>query len=449
MPIELLMPALSPTMTEGNLAKWHKKEGDAVKPGDVIAEIETDKATMEFEAIDEGTIGKILVPEGAQGVKVNQPIAVLLEEGEDKSALASMKPAAAPKPAAPPQAVASPAPAPQPAKPAAAPAPQAAPAPAANGHAAGARVFASPLARRLAEQAKVDISGIKGSGPHGRIVKHDVEAALKGGTAPRAAAPAAPAARAPMVAMPAPSGGGGITRYSRDQVHALAGGTPFTEVPITGMRRVIANRLAESEAVPHYFLTVDCELDALLKLRSEINEGLGIKTSVNDYVIKAAALALRKQPMVNASWSEDAILKWEEAHVSVAVALPDGLITPIIKNADRKTIPEISAEMRDLAERAKAGKLKLEEFQGGTISISNLGMFGTKQFTAVINPPQSAIIAIGAGEKRPVVKNDQLAVATVMSCTGTFDHRVVDGALGAQFMSAFKKLIEVPITLLV
>jgi pyruvate dehydrogenase E2 component (dihydrolipoamide acetyltransferase) len=458
MPIELLMPALSPTMTEGNLAKWHKKEGDAVKAGDVIAEIETDKATMEFEAVDEGTIGKILVPEGAQGVKVNSPIAVLLEEGEDKSALANVKPAAAPKAPAPqaaaPQVPAAPqAVAPQPPKPAAAP--QAAAAPAANGHApgghaTGARVFASPLARRLAEQAKVDIAGIKGSGPHGRIVKHDIEAALKGGTAPRAAA--APAqARAPSapVQMPAASGGGGIVRYNRDQVHALAGGTPYTEVPITGMRRVIANRLAESEVVPHYFLTVDCELDALLKLRSEVNEGLGIKTSVNDYVIKAAALALRKQPMVNASWSEDAILKWDEVHVSVAVALPEGLITPIIKNADKKSIPDISAEMRDLAERAKSGKLKLEEFQGGTISISNLGMFGTRQFTAVINPPQSAIIAIGAGEKRPVVKNDQLAVATVMSCTGTFDHRIVDGALGAQFMAAFKKLIEVPITLLV
>ena len=455
MSIDILMPALSPTMEEGTLAKWHVKKGDQVKSGDVIAEIETDKATMEFEAVDEGTIGKILVPEGAQGVKVNQPIAVLLEEGEDKSALANVKPAAAPKAAAPspPQAAAaSPAPAPQAApaqspKPAAAP--QAAPALAANGHDASARVFASPLARRLAEQAKVDISGIKGSGPHGRIVKHDVEAALKGGTEPRAAAAAAPPARAPMVPMPAPSGGGGITRYSRDQVHALAGGTNFTEVPITGMRRVIANRLAESEVVPHYFLTVDCELDALLKLRSEVNEGLGIKTSVNDYVIKAAALALRKVPMVNASWSEDAILKWEEVHVSVAVALPEGLITPIIKNADKKSIPEISADMRDLAERAKAGKLKLDEFQGGTISISNLGMFGTKQFTAVINPPQSAIIAIGAGEKRPVVKNDQLAVATVMSCTATFDHRVVDGALGAQFMSAFKKLIEVPITLII
>jgi pyruvate dehydrogenase E2 component (dihydrolipoamide acetyltransferase) len=467
MPIELLMPALSPTMTEGNLAKWHKKEGDAVKAGDVIAEIETDKATMEFEAVDEGTLGKILVPEGAQGVKVNQPIAVLLEEGEDKSALANVKPAAAPKAAAAPQASPSPQPSLQGEKEKAStqnPPPLGeregpakrqgegarAPAPAANGHAPGARVFASPLARRLAEQAKIDIAAIRGSGPHGRIVKHDVETALKGGTASRAAAAAPAQARAPTapVPMPAPSGGG-ITRYSRDQVHVLAGGTPFSEVPITGMRRVIANRLAESEVVPHYFLTVDCELDALLKLRSEVNEGLGIKTSVNDYVIKAAALALRKQPMVNASWSEDAILKWEEVHVSVAVALPEGLITPIIKNADKKSIPDISSEMRDLAERAKSGKLKLEEFQGGTISISNLGMFGTKQFTAVINPPQSAIIAIGAGEKRPVVKNDQLAVATVMSCTGTFDHRIVDGALGAQFMAAFKKLIEVPITLLV
>jgi pyruvate dehydrogenase E2 component (dihydrolipoamide acetyltransferase) len=461
MPIELLMPALSPTMTEGNIAKWHKKEGDAVKAGDVIAEIETDKATMEFEAIDEGTIGRILVPEGAQGVKVNQPIAVLLEEGEDKSALASVKPAAAaPSPQPSPQgereqgrtqSPSSPGEREGPAKREGdgARAPSPAPARAANGRAPGARIFASPLARRLAEQAKLDLAAIKGSGPHGRIVKHDVEAAMKTGTAPRAAAPS-PAARAamPPVAMPAPSGGG-ITRYSRDQVHALAGGTPFTDIPITGMRRVIANRLAESEVVPHYFLTVDCELDALLKARADINDALGVKTSVNDFVIKATALALRKVPMVNASWSEDAILKWEEVHISVAVALPEGLITPIINNADKKAIPLISAEMRDLAERAKSGKLKLEEFQGGTISISNLGMFGTRQFTAVINPPQSCIIAVGAGDKRPVVKNDALTVATVMSCTGTFDHRVVDGAVGAQFMAALKKLIEAPAALLI
>jgi pyruvate dehydrogenase E2 component (dihydrolipoamide acetyltransferase) len=304
------------------------------------------------------------------------------------------------------------------------------------------------LARRLAEQAKIDIAAIRGSGPHGRIVKHDIEAALKGGTAPRATAPAQARAPTGPVPMPAP-GSGGITRYSRDQVHALAGGTPFTDIPITGMRRVIANRLAESEVVPHYFLTVDCELDALLKARADINDALGVKTSVNDFVIKATALALRKVPMVNASWSEEAILKWEEVHVSVAVALPEGLITPIIKNADKKAIPLISSEMRELAERAKSGKLKLEEFQGGTISVSNLGMYGTRQFTAVINPPQSAIIAVGAGDKRAVVKNDQLAIATVMSCTGTFDHRVVDGALGAQFMAAFKKLIEAPAALLI
>ena len=451
MPIELLMPALSPTMTEGNIAKWHKKEGDAVKAGDVIAEIETDKATMEFEAVDEGTIGRILVPEGAQGVKVNQPIAVLLEEGEDAKALTQPKPAAAPVTAA----RAAPAPAaPPPVAPATAkPAPAVVPAPAAaNGHAPGARVFASPLARRIAADAKLDLTRVTGSGPHGRIVKHDVEVALKGG-APRMAPAAAPApvfsTRAPVgpVTMPA-SGGGGIVRYTKQQVVALSGNIPHTELPISGMRRVIATRLNESEVVPHYFLTVDCEIDALLKVRSDINDALGIKTSVNDFVIKAAALTLRKVPGVNASWSEDAILRWEEVDVAVAVALPEGLITPIIKNADKKAIPLISSEMRELAERAKAGKLKLDEFQGGTISISNLGMFGTRQFTAVINPPQSAIIAVGAGDKRPVVKNDVLTVATVMTCTATFDHRVVDGAMGAQFMSAFKKFIEAPGALL-
>ena len=450
MPIQLLMPALSPTMTEGSIAKWHKKEGDAVKAGEVIAEIETDKATMEFEAVDEGTLGRILVPEGAQGVKVNQPIAVLLEEGEDASALAQAKPAAAPAPAKP-----APSPSPAAAMPAAkpaAPAPITASSPAptlTNGHAAGARIFASPLARRIAEQGKLDLARITGTGPHGRIVKHDVEAALKGG-APRMPS-AAPAARAPAMPMPAMPGPGAIggARYTKDQVAALAGNTPFTEHPITGMRRVIATRLSESEVVPHYFLTVDCAIDALLKVRSDINDALGIKTSVNDFVIKAAALSLRKVPAVNASWSEDAILQWQDVHVAVAVALPEGLITPIIKHADKKAIPLISAEMRELAERAKEGKLKLDEFQGGTISISNLGMYGTRQFTAVINPPQSAIIAVGAGEKRAVVKDGALSIATVMSCTATFDHRVVDGAVGAQFMAAFKKLIEAPGALLI
>ncbi|HXS42908.1 MAG TPA: pyruvate dehydrogenase complex dihydrolipoamide acetyltransferase [Stellaceae bacterium] len=458
MPIQLLMPALSPTMTEGSIAKWHKKEGDEVKAGEVLAEIETDKATMEFEAVDEGTLGRILVPEGAQGVKVNQPIALLLEEGEDASALAQAKPApgaspaapAAPKPAAAASQPAPAAPAPKPAAPAQVAPPSPAPAPAAtNGHSSGARIFASPLARRIAAEGKLDLSRVNGTGPHGRIVKHDVEAALKGG-APRTAAAPAPQARAPAMPMPMPSpGAGGAPRYSKDQVAALAGNAPYTEHPVTGMRRVIATRLSESEAVPHYFLTVDCEIDALLKIRADINDALGVKTSVNDFVIKAAALALRKVPAVNAAWSEDAILQWQDVHVAVAVALPEGLITPIIKHADKKAIPLISSEMRELAERAKDGKLKLEEFQGGTISISNLGMFGTRQFTAVINPPQSAIIAVGAGEKRPVVKEGALAIATVMSCTATFDHRVVDGAVGAQFMAAFKKLIEAPGALLI
>jgi pyruvate dehydrogenase E2 component (dihydrolipoyllysine-residue acetyltransferase) len=450
MPIQLLMPALSPTMTEGSIAKWHKKEGDEVKAGEVLAEIETDKATMEFEAVDEGKIGRILVPEGTQGVKVNQPIAVLLEEGEDASALAQAKPAAAPpapKAAAPapaPSAQAPSAPTPPPPAPAPAPTPQARPA--SNGHAAGGRIFASPLARRIAAGAKIDLARITGSGPHGRIVKHDVEAAMKGGTAMASAAPVARAPSMP-VAMPA-AGAVGPARYTKDQVAALSGNTPYTALPVTAMRRVIATRLSESEVVPHYFLTVDCAIDALLKVRSDINDALGIKSSVNDFVIKATALALRKVPAVNASWSEEAILQWQDVHVAVAVALPEGLITPIIKHADKKAIPLISAEMRELAERAKAGKLKLDEFQGGTISVSNLGMFGTRQFTAVINPPQSAIIAVGAGEKRPVVKDDALGVATVMSCTATFDHRVVDGALGAQFMAAFKKLIEAPGALL-
>jgi pyruvate dehydrogenase E2 component (dihydrolipoamide acetyltransferase) len=326
----------------------------------------------------------------------------------------------------------------------------AAPAPPAQPHGNGrdqaARIFASPLARRLAEQAKLDLSRLSGSGPHGRIVKADIEAAAKGG-APRLAAP--PAARGPAAPFapgaPAPAG----ARYSKAQVLALAGNPAHVEIPITAMRRVIATRLSESEIVPHYFLTVDCEIDALLKARADVNDALGARISVNDFVIKAAALALRKVPAVNASWSEEMILQWQDVHVAVAVALPEGLITPIIKHADKKAIALIAAEMRELAERAKSGRLKLDEFQGGTISISNLGMFGTRQFTAIINPPQSAIITVGAGEKRPVVKNDALAVATVMSCTATFDHRVVDGAVGAQFMAAFKKLVEAPAALLI
>ncbi len=451
MPIELLMPALSPTMTEGNLAKWHKKEGDAVKAGDVIAEIETDKATMEFEAVDEGTLGRILVPEGAQGVKVNQPIAVLLEEGEDASALAQVKPAAAPAPAKP-----APSPSPAAAMPAAkpaAPAPITASSPAptlTNGHAAGARIFASPLARRIAEQGKLDLARITGTGPHGRIVKHDVEAALKGG-APRMPS-AAPAARAPAMPMPAMPGPGAIggARYTKDQVAALAGNTPFTEHPITGMRRVIATRLSESEVraalLPHRRLRDRRALEGAVRHQRRArhqdlgqrlrHQGCGAQLAQSAggqrLLERGCDPAMAGRPMSRSRWHS-----------------PEGLITPIIKHADKKAIPLISAEMRELAERAKEGKLKLDEFQGGTISISNLGMYGTRQFTAVINPPQSAIIAVGAGEKRAVVKDGALAIATVMSCTATFDHRVVDGAVGAQFMAAFKKLIEAPGALLI
>jgi pyruvate dehydrogenase E2 component (dihydrolipoamide acetyltransferase) len=431
MPIEVLMPALSPTMTEGNLAKWHKKVGDTVKAGDVIAEIETDKATMEVEAVDEGVVGELLVPEGAQGVKVNAVIARLLEEGEDKAALKSApKSAPAPVPATPPAAAA-----PKPAAPPAAKAP--APTPAAV-HGDGAdRVHVSPLARRMAAQAGLDLARLEGSGPGGRIVKADIDAALKGGAPMRA--PTAAPARVPTVA-PGPGAA---------QVAALAGNAPYTPIPHTNMRRTIARRLTEvQQTVPVFFLSVDCEIDALLKARADVNAGTELKISVNDFVIKAAALALRKVPAVNASWSEEAVLRWSNVDVSVAVALDDGLITPIIRDADRKGLAQISAEMKDLAARARAGKLKLEEFQGGTFSISNLGMFGVPEFTAVINPPQSSILAVAAGEQRAVVKNGALAVATVMRCTISCDHRVIDGATAAQFMNAFKKHVESPVTML-
>ena len=449
MPIEILMPALSPTMTEGNLAKWHKKVGDTVKAGDVVAEIETDKATMEVEAVDEGVIGELVVPEGAQGVKVNAVIARLLEEGEDAAALKGA-PKPAPAAAAPPSpAPAAPklaAPAPQAAAPAPQPAPKPAPvapapaaAPATNGH---DRSLASPLARRMAVQAGLDVARITGSGPHGRVVKADVETALKGGApAARAPAPAARPGAAPAPVM-APSPG-------MAQVAALAGNAPYTPIPHANMRRTIARRLTEvQQTVPVFYLTMDCEIDALLKARADVNAQAETKISVNDFVIKAVALALRKVPAVNASWSEEAVLRWNSVDVSVAVALDDGLITPIIRNADQKGLAQISAEMKDLATRAKASKLKLEEFQGGTFSISNLGMFGVSEFTAVINPPQSCILAVAAGEQRAVVKNGQLAVATVMSCTISCDHRVVDGATAAQFMGAFRKYIEAPVTML-
>ena len=444
MPIEILMPALSPTMTEGNLAKWHKKVGDAVKAGDVIAEIETDKATMEVEAVDEGVVGELVVPEGAQGVKVNAVIARLLGEGEDKAALKTEAKASPSKPvaASPAPAASKPAAAAEPAMPAepkttpaAAPKP---PAPAHNGH---DRIFASPLARRMASQAGIDIGQLTGTGPHGRIVKADIDTVLRGGAPQRAPSPAAPAAapKAPPMAATA----------NMAQVAALAGNAPYTPVPHTSMRRTIARRLTEvQQSVPVFYLTVDCEIDALLKARADVNAQSESKISVNDFVIKAAALALRKVPAVNASWSEDAVLRWNRVDISVAVALEDGLITPIIRNADQKGLAQISAEMKDLAARAKANKLKLEEFQGGTFSISNLGMFGVSEFTAVINPPQSCILAVAAGIQQPVVRNGAVGVATVMRCTISCDHRVVDGATSAQFMNAFKKYIESPVTML-
>ncbi|HXQ50959.1 MAG TPA: pyruvate dehydrogenase complex dihydrolipoamide acetyltransferase [Stellaceae bacterium] len=440
MPIEVLMPALSPTMTEGNLAKWHKKEGEKVRAGDVLAEIETDKATMEMEAVDEGVLGRILVPEGTQGVKVNQPIAVILGEDEDAKALDVKRPAA-------PAAAHAPQPPPQP-SPATrgreGPAQRegggtaAASLPAGNGHAASDRIIVSPLARRLAVEAGLDLATLAGTGPHGRIVKADVEAAMGGAARPRPPAPA------PRAATPAASPGAAPAQ-GRDQVVALSGNAPHTEVPISAMRRVIARRLSESkQTIPHYYLTVDCEIDRLLAMRAEANAAADAKISVNDFVIKAVALALRKVPEANASWSEDAILRWTSVDIAVAVALDDGLITPIIKSADTKGLAAISAEMKDLAARARAGKLKLTEFQGGTFSVSNLGMFGMKEFAAVINPPQGGILAIGVGEQRPVVKNGALAVATVMSCTLSADHRVVDGATGARWLQTFKTIIEAP-----
>ena len=438
MPTEILMPALSPTMTEGNLAKWLKKEGDEIRSGDVIAEIESDQATMEVEAVDEGVLGRILVPEGTEAVKVNQPIALLLGEGEDKSSLSEgAEPA--------PKAEAKPGPAAEPAK--AEPASKPAPAPAAtNGHAEGERIFASPLAKRMAKLAGVDLSGIQGSGPHGRIVKADVEKAQGGEapaavtTGPRAKPPemAKPAAQAPAAApAPAPVAG--------------APTAPHREVPLSNMRKVIAKRLTEAkQTIPHFYLSVDVELDALLKLRADLNgrKGADYKLSVNDLIIKAVAIAIRQKPAVNAYWGGDKVFELEDIDVSVAVAIDGGLITPIVRNADRKGLATISAEMKDLATRAKAGKLKPEEYQGGGFSISNLGMYGIKEFAAVINPPQSCILAVGAGEKRPVVKDNALAIATVMTVTLSIDHRVVDGALGAEWLQAFKALVEDPISLM-
>ncbi|GLK80958.1 pyruvate dehydrogenase complex dihydrolipoamide acetyltransferase [Methylopila turkensis] len=460
MPTNILMPALSPTMEKGNLAKWLVKEGDAVKSGDVIAEIETDKATMEVEAVDEGVIGKIVVPEGSSDVPVNELIAVLLEEGEDAGAIdAAPKPQAkaAPEPAKSEAPKSDPAPRPSEAAHDEAPKSESkadAPKPAANGHDKGERVFASPLARRLAKEAGIDLKGISGSGPHGRVVKADVDEAKASGGAKAADGKAAPATApepvAPAAKAPAPA--------SDDAIRKLFAEGSYEEIPHDGMRKTIARRMTEArQTVPTFYLTVDCEIDALLSLREQINASAperdgkaAWKVSVNDMVIKALGLALAQVPDANVSWTESVMLKHKHADVGVAVALPNnGLITPIIRAVETKTLSVIAKEMKDFAQRAKDRKLKPEEYQGGTTAVSNLGMFGIKDFTAVINPPHSTILAVGGGEKRAVVKGGEIKIATVMSLTLSCDHRSVDGALGATLISAIKRLIEKPMGLLV
>jgi len=420
---DILMPALSPTMEEGVLAKWHVKVGDVVKAGDVIAEIETDKATMEVEAVDEGEITDILVAEGTEGVKVNTPIARLKDEGG----------AAAPAP----KAAAAPAAGAEPAKAESAPAPAAAPKAAAPAKAEGERVFASPLARRIAAQNGVDLKTVKGTGPHGRIVKRDVEGMKGGAPAPAASSAAAPAGEARKVLSLAQMG---IPDGSYDLV------------PLDGMRKAIARRLTDSfRDVPHFPLTIDCEIDGLLASRARVNAMLekdGIKVSVNDFIIKASAMALKAVPEANASYSPEGIALHHHADVAMAVAIDGGLITPIIRKAETKSLSQIATESKDLAKRARDRKLKPEEFQGGTFSVSNLGMFGIQSFASIINEPQGAIMSVGAGEQRPVVKSGQLAVATVMTVTLTCDHRVVDGAIGAKFLQVFKAMIEDPVTML-
>ena len=442
MPIEILMPALSPTMTEGTLATWHVKEGDTITSGMVLAEIETDKATMEVEAVDEGTLAKILIPAGSAGVAVNTPIAVLLEEGEDASALKS---GGAPKPAAAPaQAAEDPAPAPaQSAAPAAAPAPASAPT-----ASAGGRVIASPLAKRIAAQHGLDLSGLSGSGPHGRIVKADVEKALAGG-APAAKPAAAPAA----TPAGAPAGGQPVTAMKGltldDPMLKLL--PPFEAVPNSNMRKTIARRLTESARdIPHFNLQMDVTLDALLALRKQLNErpGADYKLSVNDLVMKATALALTRVPDVNVAYTDGAILRFARVDMAIAVAIDGGLITPIIKDCAAKGLATISREAKELAAKARDGKLKPEEYQGGTFSISNLGMFGVKGFTSIINPPQGAILSVGAGEERAVVKGGALAIANVMTLNLAVDHRCIDGAAGAAFLKELKGLIEDPIALM-
>jgi pyruvate dehydrogenase E2 component (dihydrolipoamide acetyltransferase) len=453
MPINILMPALSPTMEKGNLAKWLKKEGDKVKSGDVIAEIETDKATMEVEAVDEGTIAKIVVPEGTQDVAVNDVIAVLAGDGEDVKAAGAGAASAPPKAAAAPEAPAAAKPAPAPAAapapkaamppPAAAPTPQAAaPAPQTNGQ---GRIFSSPLARRLAKEAGIDVARINGSGPHGRVIARDVEQAKSGkGLKAPAAAPAGSPSIAPSM--------------SDKQILALYEPGSYEVIPHDGMRRTIAQRLtASTQTIPQFYLTMDCNIGLLVEAREQINAAApkdkdgkpAYKLSVNDFVIKALALALQRIPNANVSWTDGGMLKHKYSDVGVAVAMPGGLITPIIRKAETKPVSVISAEMKDFAARARARKLKPEEYQGGTTAVSNLGMYGIKDFTAVINPPHATILAVGAGEQRPIVKNGKIEIAEIMSVTMTCDHRAVDGALGAELIGAFKRLIENPVLMVV
>lgn len=435
MSIEIFMPALSPTMEKGTLSKWHVKEGDTVESGDIMAEIETDKATMEYEAVDEGTIAKILVPEGTEDVAVGHIIAILAEDGEDIAdvEVPASRPAAA-APSANPEPVV-----------------EAMPTPVndqitdavtqSNTKVLGGdRVKASPLAKRIAKNEGVEIASIAGTGPHGRIVKRDVEAALAGGTA--ATPDAAPAASPAPASVPA-------VAASEYGPHA---DIPYREEKLSGMRKTIAKRLTESKTtVPHFYLTIECELDALLEQRKVLNAKLadsGVKLSVNDFIIRATALALKKVPAANVQYAGDKMYWYERADISVAVAVEGGLVTPVVRGADSKGLADISSDVKELAGKARDGKLMPEEYAGGTISISNLGMFGIKEFSAVINPPQGAILAIGAGEQRPVVKDGALAVATVMSVTMSCDHRAIDGAVGAEFLAAFKGLVEDPLTML-
>jgi len=443
MPIELKMPALSPTMEEGTLAKWLVKEGDDVKSGDILAEIETDKATMEFEAVDEGKIAKILVPEGTDGVKVGQPIAIMADEGEDVSAVSAAPKADTAAPA-PPKAPAAPKPdetpkaPPAPAAVETPPASSAPVAPSRSQRDEGERIKASPLARKLAQAQNLDLSTLQGSGPGGRIVRADIDAAV-------GKAPAAPGATPAPAAAPALAG------------HAVLPGPieqaiPHEALKLSNVRKTIARRLTESkQQIPHIYLTVDIQLDALLKLRADLNKGLesrNIKLSVNDLMIKALAQALIEVPECNVSFAGDQLFKYSRADISVAVSIPAGLITQIIVGAETKSVSAISTEMKDLAARARDGKLQPQEYQGGTASLSNMGMYGIKNFEAVINPPQGMIMAIGAGEKQPYVINDSLQIATVMSATGSFDHRAIDGADGAKLMQAFKRLVENPLGML-